>query len=45
MTPSAVFIAYALASWIFLIGRDQPAELPERPAPKVHVVHDTTRAP
>ena len=44
MTIAGIWIAYACTAWIFLIGRDQPAEIPT-PAPKVHVVQDTTRAP
>lgn len=41
MTPSAIFIAYALASWIFLIGRGEPVQLPDR----VPVVRDSTVTP
>ena len=40
MTIAGIWIAYACAAWIFLIGRDQPAEIPERPT----VVQDSTVA-
>ena len=38
MTIAGIWVAYACTAWIFLIGRDQPTEIPERPA----VVRDST---